>query len=179
MSNAGRPRKPLATNKKHFTKKEREERMEQELKVPFKDVKAPSYLTAKQKREFNEYAAPLVQLEIMTELDVDCLAQFIIAKHLYLKYTKQISKIIDSEKTVHKWAAIEEIASDCESAEDLKDLLEKILRRQRGDDLTVIMNLQDKAFKQCIACAKELGLTVTSRLRLAIPPPPDDDDEEL
>lgn len=175
----GRPRKPVAINKKHFTKKEREERMEQELDVPFTDVKAPSYLDAKQKKEFNEIAALLVKLQILTELDVDILAQYIIAKTLYLKYSKQISKIVDSEKTVHKWSVIEEIASNCESAEDLKELLEKILRRQRGDDLTVIMNLQDKAFKQCIACAKELGLTVTSRLKLAIPPPPDDDDEEL
>lgn len=175
----GRPRKPVAINKKHFTKKEREERMEQELDVPYTDVEAPAYLSAKQKKEFDEYAGKLVKLQILTELDVDILAQYIIAKTLYLKYSKQISKIVDCEKTVHKWAVIEEIASDCESVDDLKELLEKILRRQRGDDLTVIMNLQDKAFKQCIACAKELGLTVTSRLRLAIPPPPDDDDEEL
>ena len=175
----GRPRKPVAINKKHFTKKEREERMEQELKVPFTDVKAPAYLDAKQKKEFNEYAVLLVKLDLLTELDVDILAQFVIAKTLYLKYTKQLSKIIDSERTIHKWAVIDEITSNCESAEDLKELLEKILRRQRGEDLTVIMSLQDKAFKQCIACAKELGLTVTSRLRLAIPPPPDDDDEEL
>ncbi len=174
-----RPRKPVAINKKHFTKKEREEREQEELKVPFKDVKAPSYLDAKQKREFNQYAVLLVELDLLTELDVDILAQFVIAKSLYLKYTKQLAKIIDSENTVNKWAVIDNIASDCESAEELKELLEKILRRQRGEDLTVIQSLQDKVFKQCIACAKELGLTVTSRLKLAIPPPPDDDDEEL
>lgn len=176
---AGRPRKPLATNKKHFTKAEIEERKEQEMDVPYTDVKPPEYLTKKQATEFNEYAEKLVALGIFTELDVDILAQYIIAKTLYLKYSKQIEKVIATEKTVHKWAAIEELAGDCGDAEEVKALLEKILRRQRGDDVTVIMNLQDKAFKQCIACAKELGLSVTSRLKLAVPPPPDGEDEEL
>lgn len=178
---AGRKRQPtaviIAKGKKHLTKKEIEERMSQELNVPFKDVSPPKYLTAEQKKEFNAISEKLVALDIFTELDVDILAQYIIAKTLYLKYSNQIKKIIDKENAVHKWGAIEEIAEDCEGAEELKKLLEKILRRQRGDDLTVIMNLQDKAFKQCIACARELGLTVTSRLKLAIPEPTDNDDE--
>lgn len=178
---AGRRRLPtkvlIANGKKHLTKKEIDERMAQELDVPFKDVAPPDYLTAKQKKEFNAIAEKLVALDIFTELDVDILSQYIIAKTLYLKYSDQIRKIVDSEKAVHKWSAIEEIAEDCEGAEDLKALLEKILRRQRGDDLTVIMNLQDKAFKQCVTCAKELGLTVTSRLKLAIPEAEDNDDE--
>lgn len=178
---AGRPREPIdlikAKGKKHLTKEEYEERKESELQVPFTDVEPPDYLTAKQKKEFNTYADMLVKLNIFTELDVDILAQYIIARTLYLKYSDQVKKIIDKANAVHKWGAIEEIAADCEGADDLKELLEKILRRQRGDDLTVIMNLQDKAFKQCIACAKELGLTVTSRLKLVIPQPPDDEEE--
>ena len=124
-----RPREPIdvikAKGKKHLTKAEYDKRKEEELDVPFKDVKAPEYLTAKQKKEFNEYAEKLVALDIFTELDVDVLAQYIIARTLYLKYSDQIRKIADSEKAVHKWAAIEEIAYDCESADDLKELLEK------------------------------------------------------
>jgi len=178
---AGRKREPtsvvIAKGKKHLTKKEIEERQAQELDVPFKDVQAPKYLTAAQKKEFDSIAEKLCALEIFTELDCDLLAQYIIAKTLYLKYSEQIKKIVDKANAVHKWSAIDEIAEDVEDAEDLKNLLEKILRRQRGDDLTVIMNLQDKAFKQCIACARELGLTVTSRLKLAIPEVTDDDDE--
>lgn len=178
---AGRKREPIdlvaAKGKKHLSRAEYNERKDQELDVPFKDVEPPDYLTAEQKKEFDAYAEKLLALDIFTELDVDVLAQFVIARTLYVKYSKQLRKIVDSEKTVHKWAAIEEIAEDCESADDLKALLEKILRRQRGDDMTVIMNLQDKAFKQCIACARELGLTITSRLKLAIPKPIDDDDE--
>lgn len=176
---AGRPRKPVAINKKHFSKAEREQRENEELNVPFTDVTPPDYLTAKQKRDFNEYATKLVALGIFTELDVDVLAQFCIAKELYIGYSKQVKKVLDKENIVHKWSVIEELAAETETQEDLIKLLEKIIRRQRGEDISVMMSLQDKAHKQCLACAKELGLTITSRLKLVIPQPPEDDDDEL
>lgn len=176
---AGRPRKPLAVNKKHFTKEEREQREKEELDVPFTDVSPPGYLSAKQKKDFNEYAELLLKLNIFTELDVDVLAQYCIAKEMYIEYSKQIKKVLAKENAVHKWSVIDELAADCETQEDLIKLLEKIIRRQRGEDITVMMNLQDKAHKQCLACAKELGLTITSRAKLVIPQPPDDDADEL
>lgn len=180
---AGRPRKPIAVleaeGKSHLTKKEIEDRKNGEINVPFTDVEPPGYLTAKQKREFLKYASMLLELNIFTELDVDILAQYCIAKTLYLKYSNQIKKILSKDSAVHKWAAIDSIAESCEDAEDLKELLEKILRRQRGDDVTVLMNLQDKAYKQCLSCARELGMTITSRCKIIIPPPPEDDDDEL
>ena len=176
---AGRPRKPVAINKKHFSKEEKEQRQAEELEVPFTDVAPPDYLSAQQKRDFNEYAEKLVALGIFTELDVDVLAQFVIARELYIGYSKQVKKLLDKANAVHKWSVVESLAAECEVQEDLIKLLEKIIRRQRGDDITVIMNLQDKAHKQCLACAKELGLTITSRLKLVIPQPQDDDDDEL
>lgn len=180
---AGRPRKPLATNKKHFTKAEIEQREAETLNVPndekFTDIVPPDYLTANQKREFTEYANKLVELDIFTALDVDVLAQFVIAKDLYIGYSKQVKKVLDKANLVHKWSVVEELAADTKTQEDLIKLLEKIIRRQRGEDISVMMSLQDKAHKQCLACAKELGLTITSRLKLAIPPPQDDDDDEL
>lgn len=176
---AGRPRKPLATNKKHFTKAEREQRENEELDVPFTDVVPPDYLTAKQKRDFNEYAEKLVALGIFTELDVDVLAQFCIAKELYIGYSKQVKKVLDKENIVHKWSVVESLIAEAETQEDLIKLLEKIIRRQRGEDISVMMSLQDKAHKQCLACAKELGLTITSRLKLVIPQSQDDDNDEL
>ena len=180
---AGRPRQPIdlikAKGKKHLSQSEYDERKESELQVPFVDVAPPDYLTVKQKKEFNEYAEKLVALNIFTELDVDVLAQYIIARTLYLDYSDQIKKINAKRNIVHEWAAIDEIAGDCEGAEELKKLLEKILRRQRGNETTSLMNLQDKAFKQCLACAKELGLTITSRLKFVIPQPPDGEDDEL
>ena len=180
---AGRPREPIdlikAKGKKHLTQAEYEERKNSELQVPFTDVTPPDYLSAKQKREFTEIADQLLQLNIMTELDVNVLGQYIIAKTLYLEYSDQLKKVMSKRNAVHKWGVIEQIAENCEEEDEMRRLLEAILRRQRGDDATVIMNLQDKAFKQCLACAKELGLTITSRVKLVIPQPPDDDDDEL
>lgn len=178
---AGRPREPIdlikAKGKKHLTKAEYEERKNSELHVPFTDVEPPDYLTAKQKKEFSTIANQLLELNIMTELDVNVLAQYCIAKTLYLDYSDQLKKVMSKKNAVHKWGVIEEIAANCEEEEEMRKLLEAILRRQRGDDATVLMNLQDKAFKQCLACAKELGLTITSRVKLVIPQPPDDDEE--
>lgn len=174
-----RPRKPLEINRKHFTKAEIEQRKAETLEVPFTDVVPPNYLNAKQKREFVAIADQLLKLNILTELDVDILAQYCIAKELYLEYSDQLKKVLAKRNAVHKWGVVESIATTCEEQQELVELLEAILRRQRGDDATVLMNLQDKAFKQCLACAKELGLTITSRCRIVIPPPPDDSDDEL
>ena len=132
--------------------------------------------------EFNHYAEMLLQIRIFTEFDVDILANYILAKELYLNYTKQLEKVVKKAALVHKWAVIDDLAGLCDeegTIDDLKQLLEKIVRRQRGDDAIVLMNLQDKAFKQCLACAKELGLTITSRCKLVVPPPPDDGEDEL
>jgi len=94
-----RPRKPIAVleaeGKSHMTKKEIEERREQELKVPFTNVKPPSYLNNKQKRKFKDIANKLLALGIMTELDVDCLAMYIISHDIYLSYTETIVKLLD------------------------------------------------------------------------------------
>lgn len=96
-----RPREPINTiiakGKKHLGKYEIEERKAQELDVPFVDVEPPYYLKGKkQKGEFRKYADMLLQLGIFTELDVDCLARYIIAQNLYLSYTEELSQLIGS-----------------------------------------------------------------------------------
>ena len=178
-----RPRQPIdlikAKGKKHLTEEEYETRKKSELQVPFTDVEPPSYLSAKEKKEFSAYAEKLLKLNIFTELDTDVLAQFCIARTLYLKYSAQLKKVLSKDTAVREWAAIDALSLSCEDGETLAELLEKLLRRQRIDDVTVLMNLQDKAHKQCLACAKELGLSITSRCKIVIPPPPEDDDDEL
>ena len=182
MAGRGRPKEPIALikakGKKHLTKSEIEEREAQEVKVPFCDVRPPDYLKGKKRiEEFNDYASKLLKIGIFTELDVDVLAKYIIAKELYISYTKQLEKVISKSVIVDKWEALNNIVFYGEEENGLRELLEQILRRQKGDDATVLMNLQDKAFKQCLSCAKELGLTVTSRCKLVIPAAPDDDEE--
>ncbi len=148
---AGRPREPIdlikAKGKKNLTKKEYEERKSQELEVPFIDVEPPEYLTGKKQIEkFNRYSEVLLQLGIFTELDVDCLARYVMGEQLYLQYT---------------------------------NLLIKLIKSKDYEKLGKIQTLQDKAFKQCQSCARDLGLTVSARCKLVVPPPPDGDDDEL
>ena len=169
----------LAKGKKKFSKRAIEERRAQELKVPFTDVEAPDYLTAQQKKEFNKYADMLLKLEIFTELDVDCLAQYCIARELYLKYSKQIKQLMAKNETVRDWKVIDTLALECDDSERLIELLEKLLRKSRTTEISALMSLQDKVFKQCVTCAREMGLTITSRVKLVVPKPPEDEDDEL
>ena len=146
-----RPREPIdlikAKGKKHLTKAEYEERKEQELEVPYKDVKPPDYLAGtKQIEKFNYYADMLLKLGIFTELDVDCLARYIMGEQLYLQYTSLLIGLIKS-----------------------KDF----------DQMGKIQGLQDRAFKQCQQCARDLGLTISARCKLIVPQTDEDDDFEL
>lgn len=167
-----------ARGKKHLTEEEYETRKAQEVQVPFTEVEPPAYLKGKKRiDEFNYYADMLLKIGIFTELDVDVLAKYIISKELYISYTKQLEKIINKNILVKKWDALSKICMRVEDVEQLQELLEKILIRQKGDDATSIMNLQDKAFRQCLACAKELGLTISSRCKLIVPTPPESDEE--
>jgi len=170
----------IARGNKHLSEKEIRERRERELRVPKMDIKAPKYLTTEQKRAFNVYAKKLSALgDVFTSLDVDVLAQYVIAFELYVGYSDQIKKIINKADAVRDWAVIDDIAANCKNSDELVELLEKLLRRQRTSEVSALMTLQDKAFKQCLACARELGLTITSRAKIEVPPPPDGEDDEL
>lgn len=146
-----RPREPVdlikAKGRKHLTQSEYEDRKEQEVDVPFVDIQPPEYLTGeKQVEKFNYYADMLLQIGIFTELDVDCLARYIMGEQLYLQYT---------------------------------NLLVRLIKSKDYEELGKIQNLQDKAFKQCQSCARDLGLTISSRCKLVVPKAPEDEDDEL
>lgn len=93
-----RPRQPLEViqmkGKKHLSQKEIEERKKQELKVKAKatGIKPPSYLKPKQKGEFKKISKELIDLGIMSNLDVDALARYIIAKDCYLQVVQMVNE---------------------------------------------------------------------------------------
>lgn len=146
-----RPREPIdlikAKGKKHLTQAEYDERKEQEIDVPFVNVRPPEYLTGKKAVDkFNYYAEMLLKIGIFTELDVDCLARYIMGEQLYLQYT---------------------------------NLLVQLVKSKDYDKLTKIQSLQDRAFRQCQQCARDLGLTISSRCKLIVPQVDGDEDFEL
>lgn len=89
-----RPRQPIDLvvhkGKKHLTKAEIEERRSQEVKAPSDNVEAPDYLPQELQKEFEEIAEQLIEIGIMSNLDVDALARFLIAKKLYLNITEEL-----------------------------------------------------------------------------------------
>ena len=120
-----RPRQPIelieAKGKKHLTKKETENRKKQELKVEPKkeEIVAPEYLTEKLKNEFYETANKLLEIGIMTELDNDCLARYLMSKNLYLKYTSLVTKEISKGNItkIEKYMSIQDKAfKQCRSS---------------------------------------------------------------
>lgn len=84
----------IAKGRKHYTKKDIEERRAQEIDVPFKDIEAPAYLTGSLVDEFYDYAYKLLDIGVMTELDEDSLARYLISKQHYLKYSNLVTKAI-------------------------------------------------------------------------------------
>lgn len=149
---AGRPKQPInliiAKGKKHLTKEEISQRQDSEVKVNYTDIKVPEYLSEKEKQEFCKIANILLDVGIMTELDEDCLAHYLIANSNYIQYTKKIrelnNKILNAKRT------------------DIK--------RKTESEIDTYLIYQDRALKQCRACANDLGLSISSRCKLVMPP---------
>ena len=97
------PRQPTALvelkGKKHFTKTELEERKNAEVTAEADNIAPPDYLTEKQAGEFFALANELKRCEIMTNLDCDALARFVVARSDYADYVKlmrSIPKTVDN-----------------------------------------------------------------------------------
>lgn len=89
-----------AKGKKHLTKAEIELRERTELKVDLKDVTIPDYLPTNLKKEFESIVTKLLKVGIMTELDEDCLARYLLSKQSYLLYTSLLNKSIKKNNLV-------------------------------------------------------------------------------
>lgn len=93
----------IAKGRSHLTKKEILERRAAEIPVPVGDLSAPSFLTKKQKERFDWYADRLQQVG-MKDLDVDCLARYIVAHDRYIEFTKKAAKTDIEIDAVVKYA---------------------------------------------------------------------------
>lgn len=80
----------VAQGKSHYTKEQIEQRRRTEVKAPSDNVSPPAILTKKQAGEFQKIADQLIDIKIMTNLDVDTLAQYVIAKDSYEKITRKL-----------------------------------------------------------------------------------------
>lgn len=150
------PREPLnlviAKGKKHLTKAEIEERQSSEVQPVTDGIAAPSFLTAKQKKEFDRIAAQLQKLKIMGETDCDTLARYVVAQELYAQAVKDLRVI---RKLRPKDGDDPVLA--LENAVAWAAMLDKLDKRT------------DRYFKQATTAAAALGLTISSRCKLVVP----------
>jgi len=137
----------LALGNKHWTKEEIKERTEREVQPITDGIAAPSYLTAKQKKQFNIIADQLMRIGIMGETDNDTLARYVTAQELYEQAVKDLRQC---QKCKPKDATPDELVT-------------------WADILTQLDKRVDRYFKQATAAAAKLGLTISDRCRLALP----------
>lgn len=153
---AGRRKQPIdlivAKQRKHVTKQEIKDRKDTEVKAPDDDIKTPTFLTKKEQKKFEEIKKTLVDIKIMSNLDSDILARYIQMETQFEKITKQINKI---KFTVDK----------------KKDIAAEIQIMQQTEEYQTLSKMQIRYMKACNECARELGLTISSRCKLVVPKP--------
>lgn len=151
---AGRNKQPLSViqgkgRSNHLTKQVIKERQAQEdaMRGYTDNIVAPSYLTKKQKEEFDSIANELIRLGIFSNLDVDSLARYIDSKTQYLQLIRDLKKIKPTEMV---------------EVEGKKKAI-------ANEDYPKLMRVKNTLFNECRAAASDLGLSITSRLKLVIP----------
>jgi P27 family predicted phage terminase small subunit len=142
-------------NAAHKTKKELNKRIEAEekMKIHSDNIHAPTWLSKTAQKEFNRLAALLVEVEIMTEADINHLALYCDAYDKYICYDRQI-------KRTGYWIA-----------------------GKNEDKPNPFINKKSQAAAQMRAFATDLGLSPAARAKLAIrntdSKPGDDEDEDF
>lgn len=145
-----------AKGRKNLTKKEIAQRMAEEVQPCTDDIRAPSYLTIKQKTHFDKLANQLAKIKILGETDVEALARYVTAEAQYEETTKDLRALMKAKPRRSQIDEDDQAAyySLIASWTDTQERLAK---------------LQDRYFKQAQTAASALGLTISSRCKLIAP----------
>ena len=152
-----RPRQPIALiqakGRKNLTKEEIAQRVAEEVHPCTDDIRAPSYLTNKQKTHFDKLASQLAKIKILGETDVEALARYVTAEAQYETTTKDLRALMKAKPKQN--------AEDPEAYYNAVGLWTDAQER--------MAKLQDRYFKQAQTAASALGLTISSRCKLIAP----------
>lgn len=97
-----------AKGAKHLTKAEKAAREDSEVRAETpKFVRPPKWLPEAFHKEFGEISRQLLDLKIFAKLDRDTLAQYLIARNLYLQATQHVNVALrgGDVKEVAAWTA--------------------------------------------------------------------------
>lgn len=100
-----------ASGSRHYSKAQLEEREKTEAKPPpVKHLDPPSYLPPSLAEKFRGLSPVLIKMGILTSVDGDCLARYLIAESNYLRATQRLTSAMNNGNTVEadKWSAIQD-----------------------------------------------------------------------
>lgn len=136
----------LNGNKNRLTKKEIEQRLEAEKKLKPKadNIKPPAWLDSIAKKEFKRIAQELMELDLLTNVDINSLAAYCDAYSDYIKCTK----IIQEEGLMVEYT---------NKAAETNKVPHPLLTKKK------------QLHEQMKSLATEFGLTPSARAKLAMP----------
>lgn len=144
--------------KKNLTKAEIAKREAEEIDAPADNIQPSDMLPKDLHEPFNRISGELIRIGIMSNLDVDALERYLMAKKLYDSITLELLETPHTIKT--------------ETFEEGSE--EAIIDVEENEVYTKLLNNQTKLAKQCREAASDLGLTIASRCRLVVPQGKDD-----
>ena len=98
----------LAKGNKHLTKAEIEERKAKEIKASNDNIKPPSYLNEKLIPHFNYIADQLLDIGIMTNLDCEVLARYIILENQFQQISTKLMNLDIDDEDYYKFCTLQD-----------------------------------------------------------------------
>ena len=98
----------LAKGKKHLTKAEIEERQSKEVKASNDNIKPPSYLNKKLIPHFNYIADQLLDIGIMTNLDCEVLARYVILENQFQQISTKLMNLDIDDEDYYKFCTLQD-----------------------------------------------------------------------
>lgn len=100
-----------ASGSRHYSNAQLEEREAQEIKAPpVERLPPPTYLPPSLRAKFEQLAPVLIRMGVLTSLDADGLARYLIAEQNYLRATNRLTAAMNAGNTAEadKWSAIQD-----------------------------------------------------------------------
>ena len=110
---AGRPKQPIELvkykNKKHLTKNEIKEREETEVRASSDKIIPPNYLPKKIKEQFIILSDKLTEIGIMSNLDIEALARYLVSEGEYQKISRKLMATSLGPKSIETYVELSKL----------------------------------------------------------------------
>lgn len=96
---------------RHYTKDTLAKREKAEVKAPPADEPPiPSYLPASLRPKFTDIAGTMIRMGVMSTLDGDALARYLISEHNYLRATNRLTAALNAgdADAAGRWSAVQD-----------------------------------------------------------------------